>query len=228
MPRAELLADERVFRQRQVAGRSHDLRAADDDRPVVKRRIRREHVDEQLRADARLHLDAGFDQLVQSGMPLEDDQRADAPLGHVLDGLDQLHDALVHLVAVERRRTGEQLAPAELLQRAPQLRLEDDDDRDDAEGEHLVHEPLERIQIEPGADRPGEHQQQDALDQLHGARSAYEQDHFIDNVTDDPDIDDVPDPVLPRHFREKSHIRYPRPLPAVPSLCMAEDLDSIA
>src|SRR5690606_7879436 len=133
VPRAEFPADERVFRQGQIAPGRRDGVPPDDDGAVMERGVRNEQVDQQLRADDGADRRAGFHVVRQPGLPLEHDERPDPLPGHAVDRPDHVRQLLRIRVGVIDR-PGKQLAPAQLFQHPPQFRLENDDERQHAEG----------------------------------------------------------------------------------------------
>src|SRR5690606_4734621 len=96
----------------------------------------------------------------------------------------------------------EQAASSQLLQGAAKLGLEDDEDGDNPEGENLIHQPSEGIEVQPGAERPSDNQQQNAFDERNGARSPDELHHFINQKADDEDVRRVFDRIDPRQRLE--------------------------
>ena len=96
---AELLAQPRVDRQRQEAGRRGDPIVLDDHRAVVQRRRRLEDADEQVVGQHGVERNAALDVVAQADLPLDDDDRAD-PLRRQHAGRD--HELLDRLVGRSR------------------------------------------------------------------------------------------------------------------------------
>src|SRR2546422_351637 len=125
-----------VSPRRRPAGRGEDLAAADDHGAVVQRRARHEDRGEELRGEFSVHRYAGFAVILESGAPLDDDERAVPGLGdeqrraHEL--VDDVIDLLLRLLdqqAVQRTEL------TQLSERATQLRLEHDQQREHGERE---------------------------------------------------------------------------------------------
>src|SRR5262249_13819414 len=94
------------------------------------------------------------------------------------------------------RRPREQFASSQLFQRPSKLRLENDQNGQDAQGEHLVHEPFQRIQIKPRAERPHNDKEKNPFEQLNRPRAPHKNNEPIDDVTNNEDIDDIFDRIF--------------------------------
>ena len=99
MARAELRRERAILRQRQQAAGRDQALAAHDGRAVVQRRVRDEDVQEEVRRDEAVNLDARRADVVEAHVALDDNERARLIGGHDLDRLGELaHDRLRFLV----------------------------------------------------------------------------------------------------------------------------------
>ena len=99
MTGSQVAADARVHRQREKAGgRGHAI-ALHDRRTVMERRPRLKDPRQQIVGDHRVERNAALDVIAQSDLPLDDDDRADAPRRQRGRRHDQLLDRFVGLVA---------------------------------------------------------------------------------------------------------------------------------
>jgi len=160
VPGPEIAAQMRVFRQRHdAAGRGYAA-VADHDGPVVQGRLREKQVAQQLLRHAGVDQRAGLEVFLKRGVALKNQQDADLLFGHDLTGVDRGRNGCFLRAAVGGRVDQTEERPsADFLQSTPELRLEHDHQRDDAQLEDLVEDPVERVHIEnirqPGDD---EHQ----------------------------------------------------------------------
>ena len=147
VPRAEIAAHQRIDRQRQETRRRRDAIALDDDGAVVQRRSRLEDARQQVVGDHRVERNAAFDVVAQADLPLEDDDRARAARGQVRGRDDELLDRFVRVlgafeVAEERRA-------AEVRERAPDVGLEQHDDREHDVAGQVADDPVDRLELQP-------------------------------------------------------------------------------
>ena len=99
MARAELRRERAVLRQGQEAAGRNEAFAAHDGCAVVQRRVRDEDIEQKVRRDEAVDLDARRADVVEAHVALDDDERTRLVGRHDLDGLGELaHDRLRFLV----------------------------------------------------------------------------------------------------------------------------------
>jgi hypothetical protein len=174
------------------AGRD-DTPITHDGRAIVERGVRVEEVDQQLPCQQAVNGHAALDEVLQSGLALQDDERAVAVAGKLRGRLDQFADRAFGLITgarAELRQPGTGLP--ELLQRAPDLRLENDRERNEEHWPGLLQHPVECGELEGGAEDEGQRQQEhDAPDELGSPGALCKPEKPIDDDRDDQDVEDV-------------------------------------
>ena len=137
------LGQVRIVAQRHHAARGRDAAAADDDRAVMQGGIFEKQVAQQLLGQLRVDDGAGLKVFVERRLALEHEQHADALARHDLAGLHGGVDgALLDRGGGFGGKQVEMQLRADPLERAAQLRLEDDDERDRADLKDLVEQPV--------------------------------------------------------------------------------------
>ena len=188
--RPEPLGVDRHLGQRQEGAGGEDRLVADDHRPVVERRPRREDRAEQIGADVGVEHHAGLRDLLEAGLALEHDQRAVA-VGRQQRRRpgDLVRDVVDGPLLGRREEPVERPDPADPLERAAKLRLEDDDEgeqADDGEGlEDLGEEP----QVEGAGRGVDREQDADADHEADRAGPADQAEQPVDQERRDPDVD---------------------------------------
>jgi hypothetical protein len=131
-------------------------------------------------------------------MALQDYQRADLPRAehpggarHIVDQPDRR----LARQAVRREADEKHAPPAQLLQHAAKLRLEEDQEGERHDEADVAEQPLQGDEPEPAADdvRPKQHGQ--SRHELHGARAADQHQNLVDDQGDNEDVDEVTTPV---------------------------------
>ena len=194
MPRPELGGGGGVVREGEDDAGGDDAPVPDDRGAIMERRVRIEEIDQQLARQETVDRYTTFDIILQSRLALEDDQRAVAMPGELRGGLDQFVDGTGRGIVGARPQLGEpEPGLAELLQGAANLGLEDDGERDQQHGPGLAEDPVERGQLQGGADQEDNREQgDDAADQLGGARPLSDPQQPVDDERNHQDVDDVP------------------------------------
>ena len=149
MARADAAGKMRVFRQRHHAACRCHAASADNHGAVVQRRVLEKQVPQQLIRDLGVDDRAGLEIFVKRHATLEDQKRADLFLRHDLARSDGRLDCL--LFGRSRAAAADQVreeSAAKALEHPPQLRLEHDDERNDANLQNLAENPVERIELE--------------------------------------------------------------------------------
>ena len=126
-----------------------DPAVPDDHRAVMEGGIFEENVPDQLIGNLAVDLGAGFEVFLQPLLPGEGDQRAHLLPAHGLAGAHGLGNDRVHLLLhglADAENTG-QLHAAQVIQHPPQLRLEQNDQRQQSDGQELLHDEGHRIQM---------------------------------------------------------------------------------
>ena len=156
--RPEALGLDRRLGQRQERPGRHDPVVADDHRPVVERRFRREDRAQQVGRDVAVDHHAGLGDLLEAGLALEHDQGALAVRRQLGRGARDLGRDMDRGARLGRRQEpAEGADPADALERPAQLRLEDDDEGEQADDGAGLEDLGEQAQVEarPRGRRPG-------------------------------------------------------------------------
>ena len=129
-----------------------DRLAADDHRAVVERGPRREDRPEQVGRDVAVDHHPGLGDLLEPGLALEHDQRAVA-FGGQLGGRprDLVGDVIDGALLGRRQQPAERADPADPLEGPAELRLEDDDEREQADDGAALEDLGEQPQAEAPA-----------------------------------------------------------------------------
>ena len=115
----------------------------------MQRRVLEKQVPQQLIRDLGVDDRAGLEIFVKRHAALEDQKRADLFLRHDLARSDGRLDCL--LFGRSRAAAANQVreeSAAKALEHPPQLRLEHDDERNDANLQNLTENPVERVELE--------------------------------------------------------------------------------
>ena len=206
-----------VARHGEHTARPSDTAGTDNNRSVVERRFVPEDVFQKLRVHRAVQGGTGLDGVIQHILPLKDHQRTGLAPGQGRIGLYRLRDGAVQFVALfPLGKDLSQTAAPHLFQKAADLRLEQDNQGQNAPFHHLAQQKVDRIQAQEAGDPKSRHQQQDALGHPAGTGAADQQDDLIDHKGHDEHIDDVGDADGPYHafdiikeFYDRVH--FPRP-----------------
>lgn len=123
--------------QGEDAAGGHDPALADDDGPVVERRLGIKDVHEQLAGKQGVQPHAfALDHVPEAHAALNDDERADAQARH-------LHAGLHHFIhaALQKLAPPEEPVRAHFAQRLADVGLENDDDEDEERTENILQKP---------------------------------------------------------------------------------------
>src|SRR5260221_1568003 len=172
------------------AGRGGHPIGLDDHGPVVERGLGVEDADQQVVVEDGIEGDAGLDVAPEPHVALDDD---DGPgLGGSEGGggqhhlVDRLFLAPPHHSQEGKRRL------AEMGEHLSDLRLEDDDDPEDQEGEESAEEPVDGLQVGEQGGPVEHHQDERAQRHLDGMGPSEEQQELVDDEGDEQDVEDVP------------------------------------
>ncbi len=187
MARADALRQVLAQRERQDAARLRDAAALDHDRAVVQRRLGQEDRDEQVALHRRVDRGAGFDQIREMRLALQHEERAHPLLRERLRRARHFLGELRLLLL----RDGREHAAPDARQRTPDVGLEEHDDDQHRGGEEVVEDPLDGGQLEGVRHEAGADQQQQADEDLHGARAADQDQQPVDAERDERDVDGV-------------------------------------
>ena len=123
--------------------------APDDDRAVVKRRLGREERDQQVRGYVGVEHDAGLGDLLQAGLALDHDQGPVALVRQTFRGTGHLGRDMDDRGLLRRRdQPAKRAQTADPVERPPQLRLEDDDQREETDIRPGLEDDREQPQVE--------------------------------------------------------------------------------
>ena len=154
-----------------------------------------ENVLEQLRCHVRVDRGAAAHLLIERHTALKNDERAGLGRRQLRTGSDGLRNDVVHAQRFQRLGAeARECLAAHALEQAAQLRLKDDDKRDQAELDRLLQDAVEHRQLQHTRQPQCDQDQQDALCQTIRIRLADEHDDIVNQISDDQDIHDVRKP----------------------------------
>ena len=184
-----LAVDGRLGKRQHDAGRQDPV-AADEHGAVVQRGVRREDRLEQLLREVGVEHDPGLGRILEAGLPLDDDERADPVCRQRRSrARDDGRDAL-GVGCTRRRHHPAQGADApDSLQGAPQLRLEDDHERQEADHGAGLEDRGEQPQVERLGDHVHAVEQDRADDEPDGAGPLDQAEQPVDQESGEGDIE---------------------------------------
>src|SRR6266566_1916827 len=190
--RAERFVGDLELRELQHAPRADDLIAADQDRAVGQRRVRREDRRHEVGRDLRFHRHTGGDELFQSDVPFDRDDRAGAG---ARQPVQRFPDLLGHRLPVAARERAHEARLAKPRQRVAQLRLEDHDRCEGAVGEHDAEQRADHRELGEHGHEVGQRQNHETDDDLQRARPDEEQQEPVDDERHEQDLEEIrPEP----------------------------------
>src|SRR5205823_1008611 len=128
------------------------------------------------------------DDLIQSGLPLKDDQGSDPLHREDADRRDDGVDHLGHVFPVEQAQAATPESGSELFERVTQFGIEQDDDSNRSQRNDLLEQPVERIEVEPVAQQQRQQEGSQTSQYLKRACAARQKQQAIDQIGDDQDI----------------------------------------
>ena len=154
----------------QHTARGGDFALPDDHGAVVKRRLGEENIADQLLGNLPVDGRAGFHIVIQSGFSGKNDQRPHLFPAHTLAGSNGLGNHIVHF----RHGThGPEEPPqpdgTQVVQHPPQLRLEEDDQRQQSDGQELIQNKAHGVQVQHIRQSGNGHNHHHSLGNPHGA-----------------------------------------------------------
>ena len=191
---AQVPAQVGVTRQGKHTACSHDPAVPDDDRSIVERRFVPKQVFQQLTGHGAVQSGARLDHVVQQIFSLKDHQRPHLVLGHGGVGIYGLGDGSIHVVKGQGPGRGKyvgKLSAAHPLQSLAQLRLEQDDQHQNAPLHHLVQQIARGRQPEAVSQAKRQNQHHDASQHPPGAGFAHQPQGLIDDQGEDSHIDKI-------------------------------------
>ena len=167
---------------------------ADDDGAVVHGRLHEEDVLQQLGGHGGIQRGAAAHHVVQLDMPLEHDEHAGLGLGHLAAGNDRLVDGLLQLRLLlgrcERPQQADVLA-AQLFQDLADLRLEQDDEGQDAHLHHVAQDIGDAVEMEYLRQPQGQQEHHHALEDVLRPCALYQIQQLVDQERDDHHVQNV-------------------------------------
>ena len=127
-------------------------------------------------------------------MPLKHDEHAGLALGHLFAGDNRLVDGLLHLGLLLRRRECPQqpdVLAAQLLQNLTDLRLEQDDEGQDAHLHHVAQNIGDAVEVEDLRQPQGQQEHHHALEDILRAGTLYQVQQLIDQKRDDGHVQNI-------------------------------------
>ena len=125
-----------------------DFPLPDDHGAIVEGSLGEENIPDQLLGDLAVDGGPGLHIVFQRCLPGEDDQCAYLFPAHAVTGGHGLADDHIHLRhRLDPAKQGSQAHTAQMVQHPPQLRLEQNDQRQQSDGQELLHDEGHRIQM---------------------------------------------------------------------------------
>ena len=161
----------------------------------MQRRFGIENILEQLRRHIGIDGRAAAHLLIERHAALKDDECAGLGGRQLRAGGDGLRDDVIHAKRLKRLRPeARERFTAHALKQAAQLRLEDDDERDESEFDRLLQEAVEHRQLQHTREPKRNQDQQNTARKTERIRLADEHDDIVDQISDDQNIHDVRKP----------------------------------
>ena len=194
MAHAQVAAQVHVLAQRQHTARAQYPPVADDDRAVVHGRFYEEDVFQQLGGHGGIQHCAAANHVVQADVTLEHDENAGLALGHLAARDDRLVDGRLQRRLLLHRAEGFEyldVAAAHLLQYLPYLRLEQDDDGDDAHLHQVAHDVGHGVQLQHIGDAQRQQEHDHALEDILRTGAFHQPQQTVYQKGDDRDVQNV-------------------------------------
>src|SRR5207302_6270857 len=158
---------------------------------------------QELSRDIAVDADAGGGIVLEPDVTLECDERPGVLRAQPLCGPDRLRNRLAVLGRAEcRQRATDMTQAAELIDRSPELGLEDDDDRDAEQKGAVAEQPRKQHEVEGGRERADEREHDEADQDLRALCAANEAQDVIEDDRDYGDVDDLQPREVPHHLLE--------------------------
>ena len=194
MAHPEIPGEIHVLAQRKHTARAQNPPLADDHSAVVHGRLDEKDVFKKLVGNVRVQNGAAAHHVVQQDLPLEHDQRAGAGLGHLRAGQDRLADhALQRALRLRPGKKQGQTAAAHLLEHAPDLRLKQDDERQNAPFHHPAHDVANAGEVEDRREPQHRQKDQNAFEQVRHPRGLDKIQQLVQNDGHEQDIQNIRD-----------------------------------
>jgi hypothetical protein len=145
-----------------------------------------EDCEEQVVGKFRVEGNPAFDVSPQTRFAFDNDESADAVLRKIFGGH---HDVVIQGFGVVRGKFQDGKIPPDARQRAPDFRLEQDDQGDRHVGQKRGQQPLDHLQSRPLRAAVKQHQQSDGHQHLHGARALQQLQHIVNQHRDNQDVE---------------------------------------
>ena len=148
----------------------------------------------------------GLGDLLEAGLAFEHDERALAVGRQPGRGAGDLGRDVDHGARLGRRQEpAERSDPPDALERASELRLEDDDEGEQPDDRATLEDPGQQPQVEGDGEGVDQDQDADADHQADRARPADQAEQPVDQKRGDPDVDDRRQAHLIEDRREEGH-----------------------
>ena len=188
---------------------------ADDDSAVMHGRFDEEDVFQKFAGNGSVQHRSAAHHIVQQDLPLKYDQGAGAGLGHLGAGKNGLPDHLIHHIAGLRMgKECDEAAAAHLFQQAADLRLKQDNERQDTQIHHSAHQIVNAVEFEYIRQHQSRQEHEQALEQTGCLGAPNPGQHLIEHQSHDRNIQIVRDlnrQQIPADIRgqfSESHIHF--------------------
>ena len=190
--RAEVARQTLIAGKRQHAACSAHPSGTDDHGAVMQRAVLEENVLDQLGRRCCVHSRAGGDDLAETLLALEHDERTGLGPGHIRARGNGCNDhALYHIRVGIRNQHAAEVALADLLEQAAQLRLKNDHNGEYADAERVAQQPRDHGQTQEAGKQHDKHQNKNTLGQSCGAGILQQLHNTVNDIRHDEDIHHV-------------------------------------
>ena len=194
MPHAQIAAEVHILGQRQHAPGTQNTPVADNDGAVMHGCLHEEDVLQQLGGHGGIQRGAAAHHVVQLDVPLEHDEHAGLGLGHLAAGDDRLVNGSFQLRLLLGRRKRPQQADvlaAQLFQDLTDLRLEQDDEGQNAHLHHVAQNIGDAVEMEDLRQPQGQQEHHHALEDVFRPRALDQIQQLVDQERDDDHVQNV-------------------------------------
>ena len=158
----------------------------------MQRAVLEENVLDELGRRCCVHSRAGGNDLTETLLALEHDERAGLGPGHIRARGNGCNDhALYHIRVGIRNQHAAEVALADLLEQAAQLRLKNDHNGEYADAERVAQQPRDHGQTQEAGEQHDKHQNKNPLGQSCGAGILQQLHNTVNDIRHDEDIHHV-------------------------------------
>ena len=137
----------------------------------MERRLGEENVPDQLLGNLAVDDGAGFDEVIQPGLPGKDDEGSYLLPAHAVAGSHGLGNDHIHFGhRLDTPQQAPELDAAQMVQHPPQLRLKEHHQGNEADGQELIQNKGHGVQVQQLGQAQDDHDHDHGLCHTHGIR----------------------------------------------------------